>query len=432
MTEKREKPAWYEAQIIKDMMGMMGGRALRGVMSNYFSSRIYTGKVGFIQVNNYLQASLEPEERRALIVTDDFTKKFAKRVIDNLELINMKCRVWSGVIPEVPIPTIEEGAKVCEEFKPSVLIGIGGGSVMDTVKMILIKYEQPETNLLMILPYFTSLGLRKKVKYWIAIPTTSGTGSEVTSAALITDTERDPPKKIEVLSDELFSDITILDVDFVKDLPPFLTMATGLDAFAHAVGSFITNWGSPFIDALNKSAIKEIIKYLPRAYKYGSKDLEARSHMQMASLMAGIAFGNTITGIDHSLGHSFGKLFGVHHGLSVGLFLPYSIEFQKNVTDRWKKLCSIFGIDKKGRDRDELFREFIQKIKDFIRSVDGPTCIKEIENPKISKEEYLQKLETLADYADHDAVSLTSYRAINYELYKKIYEYAWNGKPIDF
>jgi alcohol dehydrogenase class IV len=432
MSEKREKPAWYEAQIIKDMMGMMGGRALRGVMANYFSSRIYTGKVGFIQVNNYLQATLEPEERRALIITDDFTQRYAKKVIEYLELINMKCKVWSGVIPEVPISTIEDGAKVCEEFKPKILIGIGGGSVMDAVKMILIKYEQPETNLLMILPYFTSLGLRKKVKYWIAIPTTSGTGSEVTSAAVITDTERNPPKKIEVLSDELFSDITILDVDFVKDMPPFLTMATGLDAFAHAVGSFVTNWGSPLIDAINKTAIKEIIKYLPRAYKYGSKDLEARSHMQMASLMAGIAFGNTITGIDHSLGHSFGKLFNVHHGLSVGLFLPYSIEFQKNVTDRWKELCSIFGIDKKRKDRDGLFKEFIQEIKNFIHSIDGPTCIKDIKNPKISKEEYFQKLDLLADYADHDAVSLTSFRPINYELYKQIYECAWDGKEIDF
>lgn len=432
MSEKREKPAWYETQMIKNSMAALGGRAVRGVMSNYFSSRIYTGKLGLIQITNFLEAMLEPEERRALLITDDFTERFAKKITDLLELIGFEWKIWSGVIPEVPIYTIEEGAKVCEEFKPRIIFGIGGGSVMDTVKMVLIKYEKPEENLLMIIPFFGSLGLRKKIKYWIAVPTTSGTGSEVTQAAVITDTDRDPPKKIEVLSDELFSDITLLDPDFVKDMPPFLTMATGLDAFAHAVGAYVSNWGSPFIDAMNKAAIEETIKYLPRAYKYGARDLEARSGMQMASLMAGIGFGNTVTGIDHSLGHSFGKIFGVHHGLSVGLFLPYSIGFQNSVTDRWMDLCDIFGIKKEGRNRDELFKEFINAIKEFIRSLNGPTCIKEIKKPEINKEQYFAKLNLLAEYADNDAVTLTSFRPITKELYKKIYEYAWDGRDIDF
>ncbi|MBD3256528.1 MAG: iron-containing alcohol dehydrogenase [Candidatus Lokiarchaeota archaeon] len=424
--------AWYETQVVKDMMALVGGKALRGVMSNYFSSRIYSGKLGLLQVSNFLEASLEPEERRALIVTDEFTKRYVKKLTKYLDNIDMEYKVWSGAIPEVPIYTIDEGAKICEEFKPKVIFGIGGGSVMDTVKMVLVKYEKPDENLLMILPYFGSLGLRKKVRFWIAIPTTSGTGSEVTQAAVITDTTRDPPKKLEVLSDELFSDITILDPDFVKDMPPFLTMATGLDAYAHAVGAFVSNWGSPFVDALNRTAIEEIVKYLPRAYKYGAKDIEARSHMQMASLMAGIGFGNTITGIDHSLGHSFGKIFKVHHGLSVGMFLPYSIDFQYKVTDRWKLLCPIFNITTENKNRDDLFQEFIDKIKEFIRSLNGPTCVKEIENPKIEKDEYFNKLDVLVDYADNDAVSLTSYRAIDKSLYKKIYERAWDGRRIDF
>ena len=303
---------------------------------------------------------------------------------------------------------------------------------MDLTKMTLIKYEKPEENLLMILPFFGSLGLRKKVKLWIAIPTTSGTGSEVTQAAVITDTERIPPKKIEVLSDEIFADITILDTDFVKDMPPLLTMGSGLDAFSHAIGSYVSNYGTPFIDAINKAAIEETVKYLPRAYKYGAKDLEARAHMHMASLMSGIGFGNTTTGIDHSLGHSFGKIFGVHHGMSVGMFLPYSIGYQKNVTDRWKELCYIFGIKIRNKDRDELFTNFIQAIKEFIHSVDGPVCVKELKNPIINKEKYFNNIDLLAKYADNDAVTLTSYRPITLEKYKKIYEYAWDGKEIDF
>jgi len=414
------------------MMALMGGRALRGGMSTYISSKIYQGKASLLRVANLLEATIDKEDRRALIITDSFTQKFTKYITDYLDLIGMEYRIWSGVEPEVPISTIYEGAKICEDFKPQVFIAIGGGSVMDTTKMVMVKYEKPEINLFMILPYFGCVGLRKKFKYFIAIPTTSGTGSEVTQVAVITDTDRDPPKKLEVLSDELTADITILFTDFVKDLPPFLTMATGLDAFSHAIGSFVSNWGSPYVDAMNSTAIKEILKYLPRAYKYGAKDIEAREHMQMASLMAGIGFGNTTPGIDHSLGHSFGKIFNVHHGLSVGLFTVYSIAFQAKVTDRWKLLCPIFNIQEDNKSRKELFGEFIQAIKDFIVSLDAPVCVKDLKDPVITKEEYFGKLDLLTNYAADDAVALTSFRTMSEKLFKTIFEYAWDGQDIDF
>jgi len=428
----KKKLAWYEAKIIKDMMALMGGRALRGVMSTYISSKVYQGKASLLRVANYLEATLDKEERRALIITDSYTKRFAKYITDYLDLIEMEYKIWSGVEPEVPIPTIYEGAKICEEFKPQVLIAIGGGSVIDTTKMVMVKYEQPEVNLFMILPYFGCVGLRKKMKYFIAIPTTSGTGSEVTQVAVITDTDRDPPKKLEVLSDELCADITILFTDFVKDMPPFLTMATGLDAFSHAIGSFVSNWGSPYIDAMNSTAIKEILKYLPRAYKYGAKDIEAREHMQMASLMAGIGFGNTTPGIDHALGHSFGKIFNVHHGLSVGLFTVYSIAFQAKVTDRWKLLCPIFNVQVENKSREELLNEFLQAIRDFIQSLDAPVNVKDMKNPVITKEEYFSKLDLLTNYAADDAVSLTSFRSMSEKLFKTIFEYSWDGRNINF
>jgi len=430
MVEK--KLAWYEATIIKDMMGLIGGRALRGGMSTYISSKIYQGKASLLRVAHLLEATIDKQDRRALIITDSFTQKYAKYITEYLDLIEMDYKIWSGVEPEVPIPTIYEGAKICEEFKPQVLIAIGGGSVMDTTKMVMVKYEKPEVNLFMILPYFGSVGLRKKMKYFIAIPTTSGTGSEVTQGAVITDTDRDPPKKLEVLSDELCSDITILFTDFVKDLPPFLTMATGLDALSHALGSFVSNWGSPYADAMNSTAITEILKYLPRAYKYGAKDIEAREHMQMASLMAGIGIGNTTPGIDHALGHSFGKIFNIHHGLSVGLFTVYSVAFQAKVTDRWQLLCPIFNVHVENKSREELLDEFLQAIRNFIQSLDAPVCVKDMKNPVITKEEYFDKLDLLINYAADDAVSLTSFRSMSEKLFKTIFEYAWDGKNIDF
>ncbi|MFX0074519.1 MAG: iron-containing alcohol dehydrogenase [Candidatus Hermodarchaeota archaeon] len=428
----QKKPAWYEATIIKDMMALMGGRALRGGMSHYISSRIYQGKASLLRVAHLLEATIDEEDRRALIITDSFTKKFAKYITEYLDMIGMEYRIWPGVEPEVPISTIYEGAKICEEFKPQVLIAIGGGSVMDTTKMVMVKYEKPEVNIFMILPYFGSIGLRKKLKYFIAIPTTSGTGSEVTQIAVITDTDRDPPKKLEILSDEFCADITILFTDFVKDMPPFLTMATGLDAFSHAIGAFVSNWGSPFADAMNSTAIKEIVNYLPRAYKYGAKDIEAREHMQMAALMAGIGFGNTTPGIDHALGHSLGKIFNVHHGVSVVLFTIYSVMFQASVTDRWKLLLPIFDIQDDNKSREELFKEFIQALKEFITSLDAPVCVKDMKNPEISKEDYFDKLDLLTEYADDDAAALTSFRTMSKKLFRTIFEYAWDGKDIDF
>jgi len=210
-------------------------------------------------------------------------------------------------------------------------------------------------------------------------------------------------------------------------------MATGLDALAHAMGSFTTNWGNPYFDATNKTTIEEIVKYLPRAYKYGGKDIEARIHMQVASTLAAFgSYGNMAPGINHALGHSFGKIFNIHHGIAVSLFLSYGIAFKAKVTDRWMQLCPIFGIATENKSKDTLLREFIPSLKDFIHSVDGPTCVKEIKEPRITKEDYFKKLDKLVDYAVNDAVTLTTYRPINKELYRKIFEYAWNGDFINF
>jgi len=427
-------PTWYESQVIKDLIPILGARAVRGLETNFFLSRIYTGKSSLLKVSRYLEATIEKEDRRALIITDSFTKKFVKNIELFLNLIEMDYRIWSGVSPEVPISTIDEGAKVCEEYNPTIIIAIGGGSVIDTSKMVLVKYERPDQNLFMILPSIgAALGLRKKIKYLIAIPTTAGTGSEVATAALITDTSRDPPKKIEVVHEELLADITILDSEFVKDLPPFLTMATGLDALAHAIGSYTTNWGNPYFDAINRTVIQEIKKYLPRAYKYGGSDIEARSHMQVASTLAAFgSYGNQAPGINHALGHSFGKIFGIHHGIAVSLFLPYDIAFKVKVTDKWMDLCPIFNIDTNIKSKDDLLKEFVSSLEDFITSVDGFTCVKDIKELKISKEAYFGKMDKLVDYAINDAVTLTSYRPIDEDLYRRIFEYAWDGRIIDF
>ena len=205
----KEQPTWYEMQYIKDLMPILNGKAVRGIDTAYFLPNMYIGKSALLKAFRYLEAILNKEEKRALIVTDSFTSKFVKKIDPFLKLIEMEYKVWSDVLPEVPLKTIEEGVRVCIEYEPSILIAIGGGSVMDTAKAIMIKYENPEVNIHMILAFGQTLGLRKKIKKLVAIPTTSGTGSEAARVTVLRDSNRDPPKKLIVAQDELLADIEI-------------------------------------------------------------------------------------------------------------------------------------------------------------------------------------------------------------------------------
>ncbi|TXT59615.1 MAG: Aldehyde-alcohol dehydrogenase [Promethearchaeota archaeon] len=432
IVENQGRPAFYELDMTRDLMSLMGGRATAGIAGNFIGNRIYSGDLALLQLGNLLKESIPEEDKRVLIITDSFTKKFVKKVQFYLDYAEFEVKVWSGAEPEVPIPTIHEGVEICNEFKPRIFFAIGGGSVIDTAKILLIKYEKPEEDIYNIMPILQALGLKKKIRYLIAAPTTSGTGSEVTYAAVATDTERNPPKKLEVMHDELLPDIAILYPEFIKDMPPFLTAGTGLDALAHAVGAYIINIANPVTDALGTKAIEMILKYLPRSYKYGAKDIEARKNMQLAATMAGMSFGNCQTGIDHAMGHSFGKVFNIHHGIAVGLFMPYAVQFQSEVTEKWKDLCPLFGINSDNKSNEDLLKELTEKMKEFMKSIEAPTSIKDFENPSISRQQYMDNLDLLADYAYNDGVTLYSNRAIDVEVYKKIFEYVYDGKDIDF
>jgi len=431
MEDKTNQRAWYENEIVRNLISAFKGRAPMGLNPAFSTGDIFYGHRALDRIASFLESKLEKKDRRVLIITDDFTEKFASKIIKSLEPLDAESRVWGGVEPEAPLNAIEAGVKVCIEFGPSVFIAVGGGSVIDTAKAVMVRFEKPELSLYQVTP-FKKLDLRKIVKFLIAVPTTSGTGSEVTNSAMLTDINRNPPQKLNIANLELTPDLAILHTDFVENLPPFLTMATGLDALAHSIGSYVSNWGSPLTDALNIYAIKEVLKYLPRAYKYGRKDLEARSHMQLAATMAGLGFNNSRIGFEHALGHSFGKIFMVHHGLSVGMFLLYTIAFLSKISDRWKDLCFLFNIESKGKSDKDLLSDFLAAVKDFITSLDGPLCVKNLKNPVISKEEYYKNLKVLAKYAELDIVSLLSPRHLNTEILEKIFEYAWDGKDIDF
>ena len=368
MEEAAEKP-WYEDPFIQEMMGLMGARSMRSIMSGFKANLIYAGENGLKNAARYLDKSLQDNEKRILIIADSFTKKFFSIIESGFKHYNFKFKIWDGALPEVPYETIEEGVKICEEFKPTVIIALGGGSVMDTAKVVNIKYELPDINLLQIDLVSGAIGLHKKIKYLVAIPTTIGTGSEATITAILNDTRREPHKKIGVTCDDILPNIVILHPDFVKRLPKYLITGTGLDTFAHAVGAYVSNWNNPYTSAINLTAIKETIHYLPRLVKYSTKDLEAWEHMQWAALMAGLGFSNAMPGIEHALGHSFGALMHTHHGMSVGMFTPQSVAWQAKVTERWKDLCPLFGLDITAMPRQKALEALLFEMQSFIRKV---------------------------------------------------------------
>jgi alcohol dehydrogenase class IV len=301
---------------------------------------------------------------------------------------------------------------------------------MDTAKIVHIAYERPNLNLLNIDAVSGAIGLHKKARHLVAIPTTIGTGSEVTTAAIFNDTRREPHKKIAITCDDILPTMVILHPDFVKNLPPFLTMATGLDTLAHAMGAYVSNYNNALTSAINMTAIQETLHYLPRLVQYGSKDIEGWEHMQWAALMAGLGFSNAMPGIEHAMGHSFGALMHVHHGYSVGLFTPSSVAWQAKVTERWKDLCPILGVKIDGMPRQKATEKFCESIQSFIRSIGGAAAVREVKNPVIEEYHYRENIHLMADYSLNDIAHLASYRPIKLHNYVEIFENLWDGKLV--
>ncbi|MEJ2294101.1 MAG: iron-containing alcohol dehydrogenase, partial [Candidatus Lokiarchaeota archaeon] len=345
------------------------------------------------------------------------------------EMKGFQIQIFDNVLPDAPKYTLIEGVKMCEDFQPKAIIAVGGGSTMDTAKGVFLLYEKPQVNLnnLMIPSY---LGLRKKMNLLIAIPTTSGTGSEATTTTVITDTDRTPPKKTAVTLYELCPDIAVLHYDFVKSMPHDLTAGTGMDALSHALGAYMLTMSNIYTDMHNLKAIELILEYLPRAVKRAN-DMEAREKMLLAAYIAGVGFSNMVTNFDHGLGHSFGALFHIHHGLAVGIFLPTTIAFQGKVSKRFINIANIFGVDINEKEDDKILRELLERILKFARSFGFPISVKELNNPEITHEEYMNKSDQMVKYAYNDVTRLFSTRRLTPSQVRRLFEVGFENKIED-
>ena len=264
------------------------------------------------------------EGKRAFIVTDAVIARLGHvaRVKEALQAAGFDVAVFDGVEPDPSIETARAGAAAMTEFQPDWIVGLGGGSSLDAAKAMWILYERPDIDPEGINP-IEKLGLRRKARF-LAIPTTSGTGSEATWAIVLTNVaER---RKLGLGSREAMPDIAILDPSFVMSMPPRVTADTGMDALTHAIEGFTCQWHNDFSDGPCLKAAQLVFEYLPRAYTDGN-DLEARTKMHNAACIAGMGFGNSSASLAHGMGHALGGVFHVPHGRAVSLFLPYVIEF---------------------------------------------------------------------------------------------------------
>jgi alcohol dehydrogenase class IV len=363
--------------------------------------------------------------RRALVVTDATLVELGlvERVQTHLQRAGVDTHLFAEVEPDPSVNTVQRGVEVANDVQPDWFVGLGGGSPMDAAKAIWVLYERPDLQAAEINP-FVRLGLRQKARL-LTIPTTSGTGAEVTWGIVLTDTEEQ--RKMGLGNRENVADMAIVDPAMAAGMPPRLTADTGLDALCHAVEGFTCSWHTDVTDGLCVTACRLVLDYLPRAVEDGA-DMVAREKMHTAATCAGLGFGNALASMAHALGHTLGAVFHVHHGRAVGLFLPYTLEFYaREAPERSAELGRLLGCTQ--AHGEEAARDLARCLRELTQRIGNPVRVAEL---GIDRAAYEAQLEKLMDDAFNDTQMITACRTPAYDELRHILLYAYEGQPIDF
>lgn len=337
--------------------------------------------------------------------------------------LNAPHTVFDRVEPEPSLQTVRAIAREMTAANPDWIIGLGGGSSMDAAKAAWLLYEKPDAEIGAINP-MENYGVRAKAKL-IAIPTTSGTGSETTLATVLTDTEEH--RKLSLGSYELVPDIAIVDPALVMKLPQVITADTGMDVLTHAVEGYTSRMHNDFSDGMCLKAVELVLAYLPRAYADGN-DVEARTHMHNAATIAGLGFGNSQAALAHAMGHSLGALFKIAHGRAVSLFLPYAIEYTANGGGtRYADIAHMMKLHTHAEL--ESARAVADCIRDLERNMQMPTTLSEA---GITREQFVEALPRLVANANMDTQLVMNLRVPESAELEKLFEYAFEGRRVDF
>ncbi|ABS33989.1 bifunctional acetaldehyde-CoA/alcohol dehydrogenase [Clostridium botulinum] len=359
-------------------------------------------------------------KKKAFIVTDKVLYELgvAKKATDVLDEIGINYKVFFDVAPDPTLETAKKGAKEMVDFNPDTIIAIGGGSAMDAAKIMWVMYEHPEVEFEDLAMRF--MDIRKRVYEFphmgdkammISVATSAGTGSEVTPFAVITDEKTGV--KYPLADYELTPDMAIVDADLMLNMPKGLTAASGIDALTHAVEAYVSVMASEYTDGLCLEAIKTIFEYLPKAYKEGAQDIEAREKMAHASTIAGMAFANAFLGVCHSMAHKLGSMHHVPHGIANALLINETIKFNSedmprkqtafpqykypNAKAKYANIADYLSLG--GKTPEEKVELLIKAIDKLKAEVNIPTSIEEA---GVSKDKFFKTLDEMSEQAFDD------------------------------
>ncbi|WP_313070341.1 bifunctional acetaldehyde-CoA/alcohol dehydrogenase [Lacrimispora sp.] len=384
-------------------------------------------------------------KKRAFVVTDSFlySNGYTKAITDKLDEMGIVYTVFSDVQPDPTLANAQSGAAAMRAFQPDTIIALGGGSAMDAAKIMWVMYEHPEVDFQDMAMRF--MDIRKRVytfpkmgekAYFIAIPTSSGTGSEVTSFAVITDQETGV--KYPLADYELMPNMAIVDADNMMSQPKGLTSASGVDVLTHALEAYASVMASDYTDGLALKSMKNVFNYLPTAYNDGA-NVEARCKMADASCMAGLAFNNAFLGVCHSMAHKLGAYHHIPHGVANALLITLVMEFNSSeapakmgtfsqyqyphTLERYAECARFCGVE--GKDDADVFKKFLVKVEELKKAVGIKATIKDY---GVDEKFFLETLDEMVENAFDDQCTGANPRYPLFAEIKEMYLKAYYGK----
>lgn len=386
------------------------------------------------------------DKKKVFIVTDEFLYKngYTKAITDKLDSMGIVHTTFFEVAPDPTLASAKEGAAAMRAFEPDCIIALGGGSAMDAGKIMWVMYEHPEVDFMDLAMRF--MDIRKRVytfpkmgtkANFIAVPTSAGTGSEVTPFAVITDEKSGV--KYPLADYQLLPNMAIIDADLMMSMPKGLTSASGIDAMTHALEAYAAMLATDYTDGLALKALKNIFTYLPRAYENGANDPIAREKMADASTMAGIAFANAFLGVCHSMAHKLGAFHHLPHGVANALLITHVMRFNADpaprkmgtfsqyqyphTLERYVECADFLGI--KGKDDHEKFENLIVAVEELKEKVG---IRKTIADYGIKEEDFLATLDEMVEQAFDDQCTGANPRYPLMSELKEMYLKAYYGK----
>ena len=384
-------------------------------------------------------------KKKAFIVTDSFLYKngYTKEITDQLDEMGIMHTTFYDVAPDPTLACAKEGAKAMRDFEPDCIIAIGGGSAMDAGKIMWVMYEHPEADFMDMAMRF--MDIRKRVytfpkmgekAYFIAVPTSAGTGSEVTPFAVITDEKTGI--KYPLADYELLPKMAIIDADMMMSMPKGLTSASGIDAMTHALEAYASMMATDYTDGLALKALKNIFTYLPRAYENGANDPVARERMADASTMAGMAFANAFLGVCHSMAHKLGAFHHLPHGVANALLISHVMRFNAaekpvkmgtfpqyqypHTMERYAEVASFLGCE--GKTDEQKVENLIKKVEELKERVGIKKTIKDY---GVEEEKFLATLDEMVEQAFDDQCTGANPRYPLMSEIKEMYLAAYYG-----